>query len=135
MAFVLDASVALAWAFADEQSPVADRAEHLLKTGAEIATAPDLWWYEIRNILVVGERRGRISPTGTMLFLQQMTQLRIELVAERDDLRLLELSRKHKLAVYDAAYLALALRERIPLATLDKALEAAAIAEGVVILS
>jgi predicted nucleic acid-binding protein len=134
MGFVLDASVSLAWAFADEQNRVADRAETLLKTGAEIAFVPDLWWYEMRNILVVGERRGRISADVTAAFLSDMSELRIEMDAARDDVPLLDLARKHNLAVYDAAYLALALRERLPLATLDKHLEAAAAAEGVALL-
>lgn len=135
MAFVLDASVSLAWAFADEQNRVADRAETLLKTGAEIAFVPDLWWYEMRNILVVGERRGRISADNTAAFLSDISELRIEMDAARNDLPLLDLARQHKLAVYDAAYLALALRERLPLATLDKRLEAAAASEGVALLT
>jgi predicted nucleic acid-binding protein len=135
MGFVLDASVSLAWAFADEQNRVADRAETLLKTGGEIAFVPDLWWYEMRNILVVGERRGRISADGTAAFLSDLSELRIEMDAARDDLPLLDLARQHNLAVYDAAYLALALRERLPLATLDKRLQAAATAEGIALLT
>ena len=134
MAFVLDASVALAWAFADEQNPVADHAERLLKTGAETAYVPDLWWYEMRNILVVGERRGRISIAGTATFLREISQLRIEANTSRDDLPLLDLARRHNLTVYDAAYLALALREHLPLATLDENLQAAALAEGIAML-
>jgi predicted nucleic acid-binding protein len=134
LAFVLDASVSLAWAFADEQNQVAGRAETLLKTGAEIAFVPDLWWYEMRNILIVGERRGCISATDTAAFLREMSQLRIEVVAIRDDVPLLDLARKHNLAIYDAAYLALALRERLPLATLDKRLETAAATEGIALL-
>jgi predicted nucleic acid-binding protein len=134
MAFVLDASVSLAWAFADEQNRVADRAEYLLKTGAEIALVPDLWWYEMRNILVVGERRRRISAADTAAFLREMSRLRIEMDAARDDAPLLDLARQHNLAVYDAAYLALALREHLPLATLDKNLEAAAVTAGIALL-
>lgn len=134
MAFVLDAPVSLAWAFADEQHPIADRAEYLLKTGAETAFVPDLWWYEMRNILVVGERRGRISIADTSAFLRKLSQLRIEMDTARDDAPLLDLARQHNLAVYDAAYLALALREHIPLATLDKNLEVAAVTAGIVLL-
>jgi len=113
---------------------VADRAETLLKTGTEIALVPELWWYEMRNILVVGERRGRISIADTAAFLREVSQLRIELVTARDDAPLLDLARKHNLAIYDAAYLALALRERLQLATLDKRLEAAAVTEGIALL-
>ena len=72
------------------------------------------------QILVSGERRGRISIADTAFFLRTIAQLRIEVDAARDDQPLLDLARKHKLTVYDAAYLALALRENLPLATLDK---------------
>ncbi|HKF49934.1 MAG TPA: type II toxin-antitoxin system VapC family toxin [Terracidiphilus sp.] len=135
MSFVLDASIALAWAFPDESSSLADRAAQLLESGRDGAIAPDVWWYEIRNILLVGERRGRISESDTILFLRQMAELRIELDSTRDDTLMLSLGRKHRLTFYDAAYLALAVREHLALATLDKNLAAAAIAENVPILA
>jgi len=135
MAFVLDASVSLAWAFPDEGSPFADRAASILQTGQETAFVPDFWWYEIRNILLVGERRGRIREADTALFLRQMAELRIELDSVRIDTATITLARKHNLAFYDAAYLALAIREQLPLATLDKKLEAAARAEAVEIVA
>lgn len=135
MPFVLDASVCLAWAFADEPNPTADHAGRLLQTGSETAYAPDIWWYEVRNALVVAERRGRISLAGTAIFLQQIAQLRIELVSWRDDLQLLDLARRCKLAIYDAAYLALAQREHLPLTTLDRNLELAAASEGIELLA
>src|SRR5580700_11301292 len=126
MAFVLDASVTLSWAFRDEQHPVASRANQLLEKTPESALVPDLWWYEVRNILLVNERRGRISAEGTAIFLKSLVNLRIEVATERDEQALLDLARKHRLTVYDAAYLTLALRDGIPLATLDKSLQAAA---------
>ncbi|HUA93347.1 MAG TPA: type II toxin-antitoxin system VapC family toxin [Terracidiphilus sp.] len=136
MAFVLDASVTLAWAFADEnQHPVAVRAADLLMTGSEVALVPELWWYEVRSILLMGEGRGRISSDGTMQFLLQISQLRIQIDEQRTDGPLLELARRHSLTVYDAAYLALALRESLPFATLDKTLAAAAMAERVPLLA
>jgi predicted nucleic acid-binding protein len=134
MAFVLDASVSLAWAFPDEHSSVADRTALLMESGSETAYVPDFWWYEIRNILLVGERRGRIKAADSTLFLRQMAGLRIELDSTRDDAVMFSLARKHKLAFYDAAYLALALRERVPLATLDRNLENAAAMENVELL-
>lgn len=135
MAFVLDASVTLAWAFADEShSPIAARAADLLMTGSEAAYVPELWWYEVRNILLMSERRGRISEHGTIQFLLQISQLRIDMDAEREDRPLLALARQHKLTIYDAAYLALAIRRHLPIATLDNALSSAAVAEGVPIL-
>jgi len=134
VAFVLDASVSLAWAFTDECNPIANQAEDLLKTGAGIAVVPDLWWYELRNVLVAGERRGRISSADTAFFLRELSQLRIEMDTAREERPLMDLARRHNLAVYDAAYLALALREHLPLATLDNSLAAAAAAEGIVLL-
>ncbi|HEY1768577.1 MAG TPA: type II toxin-antitoxin system VapC family toxin [Terracidiphilus sp.] len=135
MAFVLDASVALAWAFADENDhPIATRAANLLMTGSEAACVPELWRYEVRNILLMSERRGRISEDGTVQFLLQISQLRIEMDAEQQDRPLLVLARRHKLTIYDAAYLALAIRKHLPLATLDKALSSAAAVEGVPVL-
>lgn len=135
MAFILDASATLSWAFADERGSSAFRAAKLLETGAEMALVPDLWWFEVRNILLMGERRGRISAAETESFLHQLSKLRIQLDAVRDENLLLDVARRHKLTVYDAAYLALAMRERIPLATLDKRLEAAAAAEGIALLA
>lgn len=136
MAFVLDASVTLAWAFADQsRHAAAFRAADLLMTGSEVALVPELWWYEVRNILLMSERQGRISGDGTIQFLHQISQLRIQIDPRRADGPLLELARRHKLTVYDAAYLALAIREGLPFATLDKTLAAAALAERVPILA
>jgi predicted nucleic acid-binding protein len=135
MVFVLDASVTIAWAFADEHEPVAERAAHLLKSGSGAACVPDLWWYEVRNILLVGERRGRISSTGTTQFLRTIAQLQIERDSAHDDEPLLALARQYKLSVYDAAYLALAARQALPLATLDTALQSAAVSAGVALLA
>jgi len=104
-------------------------------TGSEVALVPELWWYEVRSILLMGEGRGRISSDGTMQFLLQISQLRIQIDEQRTDGPLLELARRHSLTVYDAAYLALALRESLPFATLDKTLAAAAMAERVPLLA
>jgi len=134
MPFVLDASVALSWAFPDERNQTALRAEQLLQTEDESALAPALWWYEVRNILIVNERRGRITAAGTALYLREIAGLRIVIDAAQDDRLLLDLARQTRLTVYDAAYLDMAIRERLPLATLDKALQAAALAMGVPLL-
>jgi predicted nucleic acid-binding protein len=135
MPFVLDASITLSWAFTDESEPAAARAAELLETGADTARVPDLWRYEVRNVLLTGERSGRISAAATDRFLGQISRLRIETDTSRDDSHLLQLARQHKLTVYDAAYLALALHEHIPLATLDRALSRAAAAEGITLLA
>jgi predicted nucleic acid-binding protein len=117
----------------DEDHPLADLAFSALESGSAIV--PAIWWYEIRNILVLNERRERISADDVVGFLSEMEQLNIEIATQGDSALVLDLARRDALTVYDAAYLALAQRKQLPLATLDKALEAAAIAEGVALLS
>jgi len=133
--FVLDASVTLTWAFDDEHSVIADRAEALLSAASAVAVVPELWWYEVRNILLVGERRKRITPEASASFLRQLANINAEVDSLKSEGHLLDICRRHHLTVYDAAYLALAMRRAIPLATLDRALEAAAIAEGIKIVA
>ena len=128
MAFVLDASVTACWAFPDEHDLRADDALARIRT--EEAIVPSLWWFEVRNILVVNERRKRITESGTNSFLREIDKLRFRVDREPDEAVILRLARTHRLTVYDAAYLELALRAAIPMATLDKDLAAAAVTEG-----
>ena len=129
-ALVIDASVALAWAFEERLSPALtfERLRH------EATTVPALWWYELRNVLVLGERRGRLTERQSARFLQRLSRLPIRLDHGPDEASVLGLARRHRLTVYDAAYLELALREGVSLATLDDALAAAAKAENVPVL-
>jgi len=133
MPFVLDASISAAWALTDEFSSLAETAENRLKT--DYAVVPAIWWYEIRNLLVVSERRQRIAEVESMAFLRVLSAYPIRLEPLQPDTDILRIARLHWLSFYDAAYLALALRERLPLATLDKRLEAAAAAEGIALLA
>lgn len=133
MRFVLDASVTINWAMSDEENPSADRALRELASGSAIV--PGIWWYEVRNILVVNERRQRIAPSHSVRFLRELDEFDIDVDGQADSSTVLELARKYGTTVYDAAYLALALRERIPLATLDRALRAAATSAGVPLLT
>ena len=128
MPFVLDASIPAAWALQDEEDPRADAA--FVRMKKEEAVVPSLWWFEIRNILVVNERRKRITESDTGVFLRDLTGLRVRVDQEPEESVVLRLARTHGLSVYDASYLELALREAIPLATLDAQLIAAARAEG-----
>src|SRR5215470_6815921 len=128
MPFVLDASVAACWAFPDEHDPRAEAA--LVRVRMENAVVPSLWWFEVRNILVVNERRKRIAESGTTNFLRELSRLRIVVDREPDEAAVLKLARAHRLSVYDASYLELALREEISIATLDDQLAKAAVAEG-----
>jgi predicted nucleic acid-binding protein len=133
MAFVLDASITACWAFQDEDHPDASLA--FLQMSAEEAVVPCLWWFEVRNILVVNERRRRIAESDTARFLLNLSRLRIRLDRVPDEGAVLRLARTHRLSVYDAAYLELAQREGVPLATLDVDLRKAAANEGVALLS
>ena len=128
MPFVLDASVAACWAFPDEHDPRAEAA--LVRVRMENAVVPSLWWFEVRNILVVNERRKRIAESGTTNFLRELSRLRIVVDREPDEAAVLKLARAHRLSVYEASYLELALREAISIATLDDQLATAAVAEG-----
>ncbi|MGO6816913.1 type II toxin-antitoxin system VapC family toxin [Rhizobium brockwellii] len=128
MAFVLDASVAAAWLLADEESRTAEEALSFLET--EDALVPDLFWHEIRNILLTAERRKRISNEEVLACLMRLTSLPLRTVSSEDHLPILRLARKYQLSAYDAAYLALAVAENVSLATLDARLERAASAEN-----
>ena len=127
MPFVLDASAAVCWAFRDEEHPHAAAALTRIRT--DQAVVPSLWWFEVRNILVVNERRKRIAESETTRFLRDLARLPIRVDRFPDEAGVLRLARTHRLSVYDASYLELALREAIPLATLDAELAAAARAE------
>ena len=133
MAFVLDASVTACWAFDDEDHPGASLAFDRMR--AEEGVVPALWWFEVRNILIVNERRRRITESGTAAFLLNLSRLRIRVDRVPDENAVLRLARAHRLSVYDAAYLELAQREGLPLATLDADLRKAAAREGVALVS
>jgi predicted nucleic acid-binding protein len=130
--FVLDASVAAAWAFEDESHPEAALA--LARLGSDVARVPSLWWFELRNALSVNERRGRLTEAGTAGFLRDLGRLAIGIDRSPDGAVLLTIARRHRLTAYDAAYLELAQREGLPLASLDAALRSAAAAAGVPLL-
>jgi predicted nucleic acid-binding protein len=129
MPFVLDASIALAWAFVEERRPPTSLA--LTRARTDEALVPSLWWFEVRNALLVNERRRRLAEAETAEFLENLSRLRIVMDYAPDDRSLLSLARRHRLSVYDAAYLELAQREGVPLATLDNELARAARAEKV----
>lgn len=133
--YVLDVSVTCAWCFADEASQEGWELLSLL-TGTS-AHVPALWLWETSNVMLQAERRGRITPAALRTFLGLLETLPIQIdqaatgTAWHDTLAL---ARAHQLTTYDAAYLELALRRSLPLATRDRALLAAAAAEGVAVL-
>jgi predicted nucleic acid-binding protein len=132
---VLDVSLSCAWCFADETSEPAWAILEQLQEGR--AHVPALWLWETANVLVQAERRGRISPAAIRTYLGLLEGLPISVdqpstaSAWHDTLAL---ARSHRLTSYDAAYLELALRRGLPLATRDKALQAAGRLEGVPLL-
>lgn len=129
MPFVIDASIAACWLMPDEQHPAADEA--FARLAEDKALVPGLWWFEIRNVFLTGERRGRIDRAKTSEALGLLAELPIRVDRGVEDGPLLGLARRHRLTVYDAAYLELALRAGVALASLDAELVHAAGAEGV----
>lgn len=128
--FVLDNSVAMRWLLASQSTRDQQYAERVLKSMAESeALVPNLWHLEATNVLAGAEQKGYANAGNVEQFLSQLENLPItvdSLTAQKAFSRILALSRAYKLSAYDAAYLELALREGIPLATLDKALIKAA---------
>jgi predicted nucleic acid-binding protein len=131
--YVLDASVAASWCFHDETDSRADAA--LGRLGNDRALVPIHWWFEIRNVLLVGERRKRTSEQYTRWFLARLERLPIDLAPLPEPHAVFDLGRRHGLTFSDAAYLELARRESLALATLDGELAAAARSEGVSLLA
>jgi predicted nucleic acid-binding protein len=132
MPFVLDASVVACWAFVDEEHPVADLALERIRT--DEARVPASWWFEVRNILILNERRKRLTESDTVSFLRDLARLRVTVDRSPEEADVLMLARQHRLSVYDASYLELARRNSVPLATLDRELAGAASAIDVALL-
>jgi predicted nucleic acid-binding protein len=131
MSLVVDASISAAFLLPDEQSEVAAAIGRRL--AADGARAPDLFWHEMRNVLLTAVRRGRMDEDALYEQLSAVESLPIR-TENADSREIARLSLKHRITAYDAAYLALAKFERLPLATLDKSLRAAASAEAVPLL-
>ena len=125
--FVLDASIALAWCFEDESTPAAWALLDRLR--AAPGHVPALWTLEIGNILLGAERRRRITQARAVEFLGILGDLDIRVDPDspgRAFRDLLPLARERDLTTYDAAYLELAMRLGLPLATKDGSLARAA---------
>lgn len=132
MTFVLDASVAASWLLPAEFHPETEAV--LERMAEEDALAPRLFWYEIRNLLLMNERKQRITPQQTTVCLLKIQALPLYIDEKNHDEDALALARRHALSLYDAVYLELALRHACPLATLDKALQRAAAEENIAVL-
>jgi predicted nucleic acid-binding protein len=133
---VLDASVFLSWLFPDEENERSNSLVQNSRDGDRIVV-PAHWPVEIFNGLLVGHRRKRISSRQIPEFLDQLFNFPIEIEAAltlEDAKRLIVLGEKHSLTIYDATYLDLAQRKNLPLGTLDRALNRAALAERIALL-
>ena len=134
MPFVVDASLTLSWCFEDEATT---ETEAILDRLAEdTAVVPALWELEVANVLLLGERRKRLTEAQSARFMTLLQQLPILVDAARVDMTsVLAAGRRHGLTAYDAAYLVLAEHEGLPLATSDAKLRAAAETVGVQIIT
>ncbi len=135
MTLVVDASVTLAWIFTEERTlPVQKILDRLID---EQAFVPAIWRLEIANGLQMSVRRGRIDAATRDTALRGLALLNITTDPDTDSFAwstTLSLADQHGLTLYDAAYLELALRLGLPLATLDRDLRSAGDAVGVTLL-
>ncbi len=132
---VVDNSVAAAW-FLNEQDVYAEKVLDSLDSG-KVMLVPSLWLLEITNTLLVMERRKQITRVVRLSALEQIRKLPLRLAAGLSiaSLEILEqLATKHQLSAYDAEYLRVAIDNKVPLASSDKALNRAAEKEGVKLL-
>lgn len=135
MSVVIDASAVAAWAFSDERS--VNSIGLLRRVGEHGALVPSIWPHEVANMLVQGERRGRLARNERDAFLARLARLpiRVEVVQLKEVVEgAVAMADAHGLTVYDAAYLDLAARSSLPLATKDELLVAAAAKVGVTVL-
>jgi predicted nucleic acid-binding protein len=134
MTFVVDTSVAMGWCFEDEANEFSD--EILDRLRDSDAVVPASWRLEVANVLLVAERRGRITEAQATRFVELLLRLPIHTeidVLEVNDV--LAAGRRHGLSAYDACYLLVAERRGVPLATLDETLAAAGRSAGVTVWS
>jgi len=127
---VVDASIVLAYVLEESLPPGLD----LARLERDEWVVPALWWFEIRNGLVVNERRRRISEDISERFINELAGIATAVDDSPDSDNVMLLARKYQLTVYDAAYLEVAIRLGLPLATLDTDLIDAAWAEAVALV-
>lgn len=126
--FILDCSATMAFFFQDETSPYVDAVFEALTQDAR-ALVPPIWPLEVLNTCLAAERRQRLRSKEVEEIISILEAFPIEVVGYPDlpaVMRIYPLARRHHLSSYDAAYLELALREELPLVSLDKKLNAAA---------
>lgn len=133
-ACVLDASTAVAWAMPDEIAPPAHLWDMISLDGAIV---PPLWPFEVANTVLNAVRRGRVTETAMVQILTELSAMNAHIEDESAIAcwgSTATIALTYRLSVYDAAYLELAKRRNLPLATLDRRLAEAAQAAGVALL-
>lgn len=131
--FVLDASVAAAWIYREEQTPT--RLDHLRRAVEGKAIVPAHFVAEIANMVVIGERHGRISPTEVGELLSRLAQVPLVVDGKTPWFgSVADVARQSGLSAYDAAYLELARQTALPLATNDEAMRATALRMSIPLL-
>jgi predicted nucleic acid-binding protein len=134
--FVADASATLPWCFEEEATPATEALLERLRAG-ESAVVPAHWSTEVMNGLIMAVRRGRIDLERVVRFARDLAALPIRIEPPHGPAAwdaVLRVATRHQLTVYDAAYLELAERTRLPLATLDGDLRKAALAANVALV-
>lgn len=139
MSFVLDASVALLWALPKSNPQGLVFAEAVLDVlRGRQAVVPAVWSLEVVNVLARAESRGVLSEADSHRFLSLLERLNIVCDPETVEHAMgstLHLARRYRLSAYDSAYLELALRRGLPVATLDSALSTAVTEAGLPVLA
>jgi predicted nucleic acid-binding protein len=125
--FVLDCAITMSWCFEDERN---DYADEILETfGHRSATVPTIWPLEVANVLLMAKKNNRVTEIQSASFIDAIASLPIVIdqsTTSRAMHSIFSLAGQLNLTIYDAAYLELAIREKIPLLTLDKKLMKAA---------
>jgi len=131
--FVLDNTVTMAWCFTEESTEFTKTLLSRLANLTDSAVVPALWLYEVANVVELAVRRGRIPGEKALAFLESLADLPIEVENPSPTqvfVTVRTLAGQYLLTAYDAAYLELAIRHRLPIASLDKALSRAALVAG-----
>jgi predicted nucleic acid-binding protein len=126
--FIVDASVGFAWVYEEQATTETDGLLNQVAAGATVVV-PALWFLEMANVLLVAQRRHRLTAIQRKSALEKLTAMQFTIDEEgtRQAFGITsELAEKHGLTIYDAAYLELASRRSLPLASRDEALKIAA---------
>jgi predicted nucleic acid-binding protein len=126
--FIVDASVGFAWVYQGQATPETDRLLNDVAAGATVVV-PALWFLEMSNVLLVAQRRHRLTAGQRKAAMEKLTamQLTVDEEGSRNAFgKTSELAEQYGLSIYDATYLELALRRSLPLASRDEALRNAA---------